>query len=112
YHENREQGCDWYPRRSFLDHFFTQDTTIASFDTMDYQEAGDFLCSSYELVENRKEPPGITLRFEGSVKQGRSRYALALEKRFVFSETGVEVYIKLINISPEDSHTPKFLAPV
>ncbi len=101
YHENRQQGCDWYPRRSFLDHFFTQDTTIASFDTMDYQEAGDFLCSSYELVENRKEPPGITLRFEGSVKQGRSRYALALEKRFVFSETGVEVYIKLINISPE-----------
>lgn len=101
YHENREQGCDWYPRRSFLDHFFNQDSTIASFDKMDYQEAGDFLGSSYELAENRKEPPGITLRCEGSVKQGGLRYALVIEKRFVFSQTGIEVNIKLINKSPE-----------
>ncbi|GAF81702.1 unnamed protein product, partial [marine sediment metagenome] len=54
FHQDKLAGCDWYWRRSFLDHFFSPDADIDAFDRMEYTELGDFLNQPFEPVDLKR----------------------------------------------------------
>ena len=55
YHRYKYEGCDWYMRKGFIDHFFAPNTTLEKFDRMSYQEMGDFIDQPFELEELKRE---------------------------------------------------------
>lgn len=97
YHRFKYEGCDWYMRRSFLDHFFAPETLIEAFDRMSYPELGDFLNQDYEVAHLRREHEDITLSRSGRLRIRRRDYPLTVQKRFQFKEGAIECGLLLRN---------------
>ncbi|HLC25822.1 MAG TPA: alpha-amylase/4-alpha-glucanotransferase domain-containing protein [bacterium] len=55
---------DCYPRRSFLDHFFSEETTLQDFSRSAYREWGDFLNQPYDVTGLTRSPAGETIRLD------------------------------------------------
>ncbi len=97
YHKYKYEGCDWYLRKAFLDHFFSPNTTLEKFDRMNYQELGEFLDQPFELEELRREQRRLIMVRNGTVRIGRKKYPLSLRKSYRFKEYGIELSVRLTN---------------
>jgi len=99
YHRYRYEGCDWYLRQSFLDHFFAPEAQIEAFDRMSYTELGDFLNQPFEVAHLRREHEDITLARTGRLRIRRKDHPFTLQKRFQFKEGLIECGLLLRNDS-------------
>ncbi len=99
YHQKKSEGCDWYCRKSFLDHFFTPNTTIDSFDNMAYTELGDFIDRFFELAELKREHNELILEKNGSLRLRNRLYPFQIQKRYLFKRSSLDVYFTLTNRS-------------
>jgi len=102
YHRYRYEGCDWYLRQAFLDHFFGAETQIEAFDRMTYTEQGDFLNQPFELVHLRREHEDIALSRTGRLRLRRRDHPFTVQKRYRFKESAVECTLLLRNDSAAD----------
>ena len=72
---------DKYRRASFIDHFFSIDTTVDNLVRGTYEECGDFTDKSYEC-ETRKKSGRLETRLtrDGHVRQGNDTLAVRIQK--------------------------------
>jgi hypothetical protein len=97
YHKYKYEGCDWYPRRAFIDHFLPPDADVERFDRMTLGELGDFVKGAYELGELRRDHRELVLERQGTVREKKKRVPLRVTKRFRFRDDGVELQVRLGN---------------
>jgi len=100
YHRYKYEGCDWYMRKGFIDHFFAPNTTIEKFDRMSYQEMGDFIDQPFELEELKREQRKLILLRHGQVRIKRKSYPVTVSKSYRFKENGIELSIAITNNGP------------
>jgi hypothetical protein len=98
-HRFKYEGCDWYIRKGFLDHFFAPNTTLQKFDRMSFHELGDFLDQPFELEELKRDQRTLVLVRTGKVRVKRRSHSLTVRKRYRFKENGIEVTVGLVNDS-------------
>ncbi|MBI3814096.1 MAG: DUF1926 domain-containing protein [Nitrospinae bacterium] len=98
---------DWYQRRSFIDHFFGEDTGLKSFMQCRYSEAGDFVDKPYMLEavsEGKKGVVSLRMKRTGNVKYGEMYVPVSVSKAFDFSKEGADMSSKyeISNLSEKD----------
>lgn len=97
YHRYKSEGCDWYMRRGFIDHFFAPSTTLEKFQRMSYQEMGDFVYQPFEIEEFKRDQRKVILNRDGQVRVKRRSNPLSLRKSYNFKENGIELGIRIRN---------------
>jgi 4-alpha-glucanotransferase len=97
YHRYKYEGCDWYMRKGFVDHFFAPSTTLEKFDRMNYQEMGDFIERNFQIEELRREQRQVVLTCQGQVRVKRSYNPLTLSKSYSFKENGIDLVVAISN---------------
>jgi alpha-amylase len=55
---------DFYERKSLIDHFLDPNTTLEKFQTVDYEEIGDFYCAPFQLINKHQESEFILLELK------------------------------------------------
>ncbi len=94
---------DWYARKSFIDHFFREDTTLQSVYQMKFGEQGDFVTEKFES-KIEKDEKLLTAEFErdGHVWHGADWEEVRVSKRFLFEKDKNEFeLIHAINANKE-----------
>ncbi|MCD6427022.1 MAG: DUF1926 domain-containing protein [Caldisericaceae bacterium] len=94
---------DWYVRKSFIDHFFREDTTLQSVYQMKFGEQGDFVTEKFES-KIEKDEKLLTAEFErdGHVWHGADWEEVHVSKRFLFEKDKNEFeLIHTINANKE-----------
>jgi len=97
YHRYKYEGCDWYPRRGFVDHFFPASADLERFDRMGVPELGDFVGGRYKLKELKRDQRELVLEREGTLKVKKRQLPLRLEKRYRFRENSLELELTVHN---------------
>jgi hypothetical protein len=94
---------DFYERKSFIDHFLNDDTTLHSFAAAGYKENGDFVNQLYTLRSHRTERTSamINLNRDGTVRCKDRQQSLRIDKKIEFSNNIGEItaYYTLVNNS-------------
>ncbi len=90
-------GYDWYSRRGFIDHFMAEESSIQAFDTMHYNEEGDFIEAAYQVEDYDREHHELTVARTGTVRRDEHEWPVELRKRYVFKRTSVELYYTIRN---------------
>jgi alpha-amylase len=97
YHRYKYEGCDWYMRKGFIDHFFSPSTTLEKFDRMSYQETGNFINQPFRTDELKREQRKVALTRDGQVRIKRKNIPITLSKSYSFKENGIDLTISLRN---------------
>ncbi len=87
YHSTDDQalGYDLYPRRGFVDHFLSSDTTVEQFIAGTASERGNFTDALYARSVGKRDTQRLDLSAAGSVRaNGKARLPVELEKRYEF----------------------------
>jgi alpha-amylase len=76
---------DWYRRGSFIDHFFSPDSTLEQVWQSTYRELGDFVNQPFE-ARVRKTGKGLRLQLErnGALWNGEAHHDVAVRKTLNF----------------------------
>lgn len=99
YHGAEVEAYDWYMRKSFVDHFFSEGDSIESFNKMSYKELGDFVLGGYDLQKMNREHFEIDLIRNGFLaSRGRSN-AIRIEKKYRFKKATITVDYTITNAS-------------
>jgi hypothetical protein len=97
YHRYKYEGCDWYMRKGFIDHFFAPSTTLEKFDRMNYQEMGDFIDRAFQIEELKREQRKVVLTRQGQVRIKRTKNPVTLWKSYTFKENGIDLAVAIRN---------------
>jgi len=75
---------DFYERKSFIDHFLTDGTTLPDFAASTYQETGDFINEPYMLAAKKISVDQINLKLvrEGKVWDAGLAHPIKISKNF------------------------------
>jgi hypothetical protein len=97
YHRYKYEGCDWYMRKGFIDHFFAPSTTLEKFDRMSYQEMGDFINSTFQVEDLKREQRKVVLSRQGQVRIKRRSSPVTLSKSYTFKENEIDLAVSVHN---------------
>ena len=97
YHRYKNEGCYWYMRKGFIDHFFAPSTTLEKFDRMNYQEMGDFIDRAFQIEELKREQRKVVLTRQGQVRVKRTNNPVTLSKSYTFKENGIDLLVCIRN---------------
>lgn len=77
---------DFYQRKSFIDHFLNEQTTLSSFAAAQYREEGDFFDQAYQLHSKMltKQLVKIKLKRTGKVYNNGEQERITVSKSFEF----------------------------
>jgi len=77
---------DFYNRKSYIDHFLGEGTTLDSFASSQYKEDGDFINSPYELVKKTigKEKVTCSIQRLGKICYHGRHEQIRLTKKMIF----------------------------
>ncbi|MFC1570642.1 alpha-amylase/4-alpha-glucanotransferase domain-containing protein [Candidatus Omnitrophota bacterium] len=99
---------DWYGRYSLIDHFISDDTTLADFSKSSYDELGDFVNGTYEY-EVKKTSKGFDLLMK---REGEADGAkVLLEKKISFPSKGTNFAVKYTLTNLEDEKKEFIFGP-
>ncbi len=85
---------DWYTRRSFIDHFFREDTNPHYVYFMKFGEQGDFVKEPFETtLKKENEFLSATFRRDGHVWHGADWEEVSLKKEFLFFKDKSEIEV-------------------
>ncbi len=80
---------DWYRRLNFIDHFLPCEASLAEFAKCSYNELGDFIGSSYSVMNLNEEPfPEVSLERAGTVRIGEKMVVLRVKKCIAIPKDG------------------------
>ena len=106
--ERAGQGYDNYPRRAFIDHFFTPELTLSEFNQMLFEDDGGLATQPYLLESTGAAiKKKLELRFsvEGVLPNEGRGCRIRLEKTYSFDRRSVKVAYRVINVDEIDLHT-------
>jgi alpha-amylase len=95
----KDNGYDWYLRKSFIDHFPAAQTDISSFSKMKYEELGNFINTFYSMEVLDSENSELILKRDGHIKIWDTLYPIQIIKKYIFQKNQVEVHYTLTNKS-------------
>ena len=72
---------DWYLKRGFIDHFFTEDVDFDRFRSGKYGEEGDFIIEPFDALIDKRSG-GVDLRRDGHLWRPEGPIPLRLVKRY------------------------------
>ena len=94
---------DFYDRKSFIDHFLGENTTLESFASAQYEEEGDFVNHTYELVKKTTaaDKVMISLQRNGKIGNQEQQKRINLTKKMIFynNEGKITTVYTLLNKS-------------
>jgi hypothetical protein len=94
---------DFYERKSLIDHFLNDNTTLESFATAHYGENGDFVDQPYKIRSKRisRSMAVLNLQRNGKVWYQGKHESVRVEKKIEFSDNNglITAYYTLINNS-------------
>ena len=87
---------DFYERKTFIDHFISNDTTLDSFAAAEYTEEGDFYHSPYEILSEKKSEDKIQiiLHRTGHIKRNKQKFPIRIKKSYLFSNKSGKIGVK------------------
>jgi alpha-amylase len=92
---------DSYERKSFIDHFLGDHTTLHSFAAVQYEECGDFLNQAYKLNSRQTDRTAATINLyrDGKVKYQGGQELLRINKKIkLYNNNGtITAYYTLTN---------------
>jgi len=90
---------DFYERKSLIDHFFRQGTTLTDFQAARYEELGDFALGEYRTIrkENDSNFLRVVLEREGNIQSGHEKIPLTVTKIIELNKKTpqINIYYKL-----------------
>lgn len=101
YHNNNSYVFDDYLRRTFIDHFHADKSTVFDFYKNNSNEIGDFVENKYELSSLDREHFELVLQRSGFITTDKKKYSIELEKKYRFSNTTIDVYYTIKNKSEQ-----------
>jgi alpha-amylase len=101
YHDGAEGIYDWYLRRTFIDHFFSEGDSPESFSNMSFKELGDFVDGGYELQKLDRDHLELVLQRTGTVSLVGKSFPLKIEKGYRFRKAVISVDYTVTNLSQE-----------
>jgi len=107
--EAEARGYDEFPRKSFVDHFFSTDATVDEFDRAVTEELGSFPSVLYDRADGKRDAHVIALSSQGTVKQGKELRSLQITKHYRFRKSAVEVDYTIT--STDDKRTEASFSP-
>ncbi|NPV25878.1 MAG: DUF1926 domain-containing protein [Firmicutes bacterium] len=81
----RELYYDRYERRSFIDHFFADQVSLAEYATGQYVESGDFVAGEYTVQMASGKEGGVILQRQGRLKHAGWEQPIMVSKTFTFT---------------------------
>jgi hypothetical protein len=100
-HDDRLENkipIDHYPRKAFVDHFFSSKERIENFENMNYSELGVFLNVPYDVKECRRDNLDLSFSVNGDITLDGRSYPVYLEKRYRLKRASVLVDYSIKNI--------------
>ncbi len=96
---------DWYLKRCFIDHFFSDKTTIDMFQQNKFKEDGDFILEPYASQINKRDN-SITFSRDGNLWRPTGSVKIRVSKTFEFDPNNDYINVKyeikcLDNVSPK-----------
>jgi alpha-amylase/alpha-mannosidase (GH57 family) len=92
---------DFYERKSFIDHFLNDNTTLQSFASAQYEEKGDFFNQEYQLRSRKISPAMATVKLYRIGKAGYrgEQEMVRIDKNIKFSNNNgtITAYYTLTN---------------
>jgi hypothetical protein len=92
---------DFYERKSFIDHFLNDNTTLPSFACAKYEEKGDFVNHEYKIRAKQTSPAVATVKLYriGQVGYQGSQQSVRIDKNIKFSNNNgkITAYYTLTN---------------
>lgn len=103
------RGYDNYPRRGFVDHFFSQSTGIDQFENMSFEDQGNFFDVEYLLSGNGnavKKKLELPLQAQGSIQIDHAQFPITLDKVYRFdNRKNMSVEYRISNPGDQEIHT-------
>ena len=90
-------GYDQYPRRAFIDHIFSESTTIQDFYTMDKAQISDLVHSLYQVELLKKDQKEILFTSNTTLAKKGKNEKISLKKKYIFKKNAIDVYYSLLN---------------
>ncbi|MEA3297264.1 MAG: alpha-amylase/4-alpha-glucanotransferase domain-containing protein [candidate division Zixibacteria bacterium] len=84
---------DWYLKRCFIDHFFTNDVDFDRFRSARYGEEGDFIIEPYAFETNR-DTNEVTMTRDGHLWRPKGVIPIRIVKRFAFDSANDRIEIR------------------
>ncbi len=86
---------DFYERKSLIDHFLADDTTIEKFQAVDYAEVGDFVNGEYQLAKKTRQRDALIIELmrEGKVKYADQEVPLRIAKQIRVPRENSEISV-------------------
>jgi len=91
---------DWYLKRSFIDHFFSDGVDFEAFSSSHYGEDGDFILEPFTYEIDRAERQ-VTMTRDGHLWQYGGPIPVRLVKKFAFDEKSNKIDITYEISRPE-----------
>ncbi len=93
---------DWYLKRCFIDHFFSEDVSFDEFKKNKFKEDGDFILEPYQSVIDKKHH-SIILSRQGNVWRSSGSAKINLKKTFMFAKDGfIKINYQLSSLNQSD----------
>ncbi len=101
YHKasDEKKGFDWYPRKAFIDHFINAAEKIDNFNSMKYQELGNFINTTYQVIDFDRDRKRLKLEKLGWILEQNVKTPVRLIKKYVFKKNSINVYYSIQNLS-------------
>jgi len=101
YHRKEDRIYDWYLRKAFIDHLFSESETLDGFRDLSYKEQGDFVAGVYEVEKTDREHFELVLERRGSLRLKGRPVGLKISKRYRFRGASLKVTYTVTNLSEE-----------
>ena len=97
-------GYDRYLRKSFIDHFLSDECGIDQFESASHEEQGDFVPRLYEAKSYNREQHTLSLLARGTVIDANGPVPVEIQKIFQFRDTTVVVSYTIRNLGEREVH--------
>lgn len=104
YHTAKDaaRGYDLQMRKSYMDRFFDEKTTVKDFARSTKSDLGNLVSCLYKRTAYRREGQRLVLQGDGAIRVGRRRRNVSVEKCFFFKRGMIQVDYTLTNVGDGD----------
>ncbi|MDR1932840.1 MAG: DUF1926 domain-containing protein [Spirochaetales bacterium] len=93
---------DFYSRKTFIDHFFGENTCIDDFEKLNFPSDCFFGDAPFELVKCDRERRELVLEYTGDISAGGVGGRIRIVKKFIFQGSSINLYYTLTNAGGRD----------
>lgn len=101
YLDTMARHIDEYSRKAFIDHFFSPETGLDDFDSMDFPRKGSFAEAPFEVIKCDRDHSELVLEHIGPLAVDGVSGKIKIVKKFIFKKASINLYYTLKNVGSE-----------